>query len=126
MTIHLELSPQKIAQYRAHSQQRQQAEQAVLQARRQQAWQIARHAATLLRHQFGATKIMLFGSLAREHTFNQWSDIDIAAWGIAPQDTFRAIGVIMDLDTDIPVTLVDVNTALPSLLAAIERDGIEL
>jgi hypothetical protein len=32
----------------------------------------------------------------------------------------------MEMETEVPVNLVDVNTARPSLLAAIERDGIEL
>jgi uncharacterized protein len=56
--------------------------------------------------------------------FNRWSDVDIAAWGLAPEDTFRAIGAVMDLPTEIAVNLVDVNTARPSLVAAIERDGV--
>jgi hypothetical protein len=45
---------------------------------------------------------------------------------LALEDTFRAIGVIMDLETEFPVNLVDVNTASSSLLEAIERDGITL
>jgi hypothetical protein len=32
----------------------------------------------------------------------------------------------MDLDTSVPVNLVDVNTARPSLLETIEREGIAL
>jgi len=32
----------------------------------------------------------------------------------------------MDLDARVEVNLVDVNTCTPELLAAIERDGIEL
>ena len=62
----------------------------------------------------------------REAGFTRWSDVDIAAWGIAPEDTFQAIGTVMEMETEVPVNLVDVNTARPSLLAVIERDGIEL
>ena len=58
--------------------------------------------------------------------FTRWSDVDIAAWGLAAEDTFRAIGAVMDLETDVPVNLIDVDTAHPSLLAAIEREGIAL
>lgn len=70
--------------------------------------------------------MVVFGSLARESGFTRWSDVDIAAWGIAPEDTFRAIGAVMDLETEIPVNLVDVNTCRPSLLKAIQQDGIDL
>ncbi len=69
---------------------------------------------------------MVFGSLVREHGFTPWSDVDIAAWGISPKDTFRAIGAIMDLDTDIEMNLVDIGTCRPELLASIEQGGIEL
>lgn len=120
----MELSPEKIAHYRMSALQRQQQEEAEMGQRRQQAWQIARQAAHLLRQEFNVSRVVVFGSLAREGSFNRWSDVDIAAWGIAPENTFRAIGAVMDLGTEIPVNLVDVNTARPSLLAVIEQDGV--
>jgi predicted nucleotidyltransferase len=80
----------------------------------------------LLREQCHVSRVVAFGSLTREESFTRWSDVDIAAWGIAPEDTFRAIGAVMDLGTEIPVNLVDVNTARPSLLTVIEPDGVEL
>ncbi len=70
------------------------------------------------------SRVVVFGSLTHDYGFTRWSDVDIAAWGILPQDTFRAIGAIMDLDDEIAINLVDVNTAQPTLLATIERDGI--
>ena len=122
----IELSSEKIAQYRTVAIKRQQQAEAEIGQRRQKAWQIAKQAAHLLREEFGVSRVVVFGSLARDHGFNRWSDVDIAAWGIAPEDTFRAIGVVMDLGTDISVNLVDVNTARPSLVAVIERDGISV
>ncbi len=122
----MELSPDKIAHYRQAALQRQKQEEAELSRRRQLAWQIARQAAQLLRQEFNVSRVVVFGSLARQGSFNRWSDIDIAAWGIAPENTFRAIGAMMDLQAEISVNLVDVNTARPSLLAAIERDGISV
>jgi uncharacterized protein len=83
-------------------------------------------AARVLKEKFGVTRVVVFGSLARGTGFTRWSDVDIAAWGLALEDTFRAIGVVMDLDTEVPVNLVDVNTASPTLLEVIERDGIAL
>lgn len=67
-----------------------------------------------------------FGSLLHESRFTEWSDVDIAAWGIAPDQTFRAIGTVMDLDSSFEINLVDVNTCTPSLLRAIEEEGVDL
>ena len=125
MSAHLELSPEKLAIYRAGVHKGSQQEKPELMRRQEKAWRIARQAAQLLREQFDASRVVIFGSLARRHGFTRWSDIDIAAWGIAPEDTFRAIGAIMDLGVEIPINLVDVNTARSSLLAAIEQDGVE-
>jgi uncharacterized protein len=94
--------------------------------RRQKAWQLARQAAQLLREEFGASRVVVFGSLTREHSFTRWSDIDIAAWGIAAPDSFRAVGALMDLDEEIAVNLVDIATARPPLLATIEQDGVPI
>jgi len=52
--------------------------------------------------------------------------VDIAAWGLSPKDTLRAIGTVMDVDTAIAINLVDVGTCRPELLAAIEQEGIAL
>lgn len=122
----LKLTPEKLATYRATAQRRREQEKPELARRREQAWAAARQAAQLLREQFKATRIVVFGSLARESGFTRWSDVDIAAWGLAPEDTFRAIGAVMDLEVEIPVNLVDVNTCRPPLLSAIDRDGIDL
>ena len=126
MPAQLDLTPEKIAVYRATAQRRRQQERKEINQRREKAWQIARQAARLLHEQFHVSRVVVFGSLTREEGFTRWSDVDIAAWGIAPKDTFRAIGAVMDLETEIPVNLVDVNTARPSLLAVIEREGVEL
>jgi predicted nucleotidyltransferase len=126
MPTTLKLTPEQIAHYREHAQQRRQREQPMIERRRQQAWQAAREAARLLKQEFHATRVVLFGSLARDTGFSLWSDVDIAAWGLAPDDTFRAIGAVMDLETEVPVNLVDVNTVQLSLLESIEHEGIEL
>jgi predicted nucleotidyltransferase len=122
----LELTPEQISAYRRNAQRRREQERPEIERRRERAWESARRAARVLKKQFGVTRIVVFGSLARDTGFTRWSDVDIAAWGIAMEDTFRAIGVIMDLETEVPVNLVDVNTASPSLLETIEREGIAL
>jgi len=126
MPTTLNLTPEEIAVYRATAQKRRQQEQPELDRRREAAWQAARQAAQVLKEQFKATRVVVFGSVARGVGFTRWSDVDIAAWGLAPEDTFRAIGAVMDLDTEIMVNLVDVKTARPSLLSSIEREGVDL
>jgi predicted nucleotidyltransferase len=126
MPARFKLTPEKLAIYRATAERRREQEKPELTRRLEQAWSVARQAAQLLREQFTVTRVAVFGSLTRESGFTRWSDVDIAAWGIAPEDTFRAIGAVMDLDTEIVVNLVDVNTCRPSLLRAIEQDGIDL
>ena len=120
------ITPEQIAIYRASALRRREEERPELERRQQKGWEAARRAAQLLKERFQATRVVVFGSLVRGYGFNRWSDVDVAAWGIAPKDTFRAIGAVMDMESEIPVNLVDVNTARPSLLAAIERDGIDL
>ena len=94
--------------------------------REERAWVAARNAAALLKERFRATKVVIFGSLVHKGTFTRWSDVDIAAWGISPEDTFRAIGAVMEMSSDIEVNLVDVGTCRPSLLTVIEEQGLEL
>jgi uncharacterized protein len=54
-------------------------------------------------------QVVVFGSLVRESGFTGWSAVDIAAWGLAPEDTFRAMGMLMDLPREIPVNLAQVQ-----------------
>ena len=126
MTTPLQLSPQQIARYRATAQERRLQLQDEMTLRREMGWQAARQAANLLREQFQVERVVVFGSLVHQTVFTRWSDVDIAAWGLSVEDTFRAIGAVMDLETTIPVNLVDINTAQPSLKQAIERDGLDI
>ena len=121
-----EITPEEMAEYRATARQRSAQDQHYATQRQEHAWKSARQAAGLLKEKFGATRVMVFGSLVHEGCFTRWSDVDIAAWGIRPEDTFRAIGAVMDVDADIEINLVDVATCRPELLAAIEREGVKL
>jgi predicted nucleotidyltransferase len=126
MPTALELAPEEIATYRAAARRRGEQEQRELAQREKRAWALARRAAALLREQFEAERVVAFGSLVHKGCFTPWSDVDIAAWGIQPQDTFRAIGLVMDMDAEIELNLVDVGTCSTSLLATIEREGVPL
>src|SRR5687767_3059151 len=121
-----ELTPEEVAAYREGARRRRQAERRALAARERCAWELAQRAAAVLREQFHIDRVVVFGSLVHPGCFTPWSDLDIAAWGLRPEDTFRAIGAAMDLDAEIAVNLVDVAVCKPSILRAIEEEGIPL
>ena len=105
---------------------RQSATQAHVAKRRRRAVRLAKQAAVLLRRNFNAQRVVAFGSLAKRGGFTQWSDIDLAAWGISPDEFYKAVAVVTGLSTDFKIDLVDANTCRPSLRAAIERDGKDI
>ena len=88
------------------------------------AWGVARTAADLLRERFGATHVVVFGSLAREEWFTRWSDIDLAAWGIPPDAFFRAVAAVTGLSAEFKVDLVDPHDCRPEMRRVIEREGV--
>jgi predicted nucleotidyltransferase len=78
-------------------------------------------AADLLRSRFGATEVVLFGSLTTG-TFTDRSDVDLAVCGIASSDYFAALAALMALFGG-PVDLVRLEQAPPSLAERISREG---
>jgi uncharacterized protein len=56
-----------------------------------QAWQEVGQIVELLRTHFGATQIIVFGSLVKDR-FHETSDIDIAVAGIPPERYFESVG----------------------------------
>lgn len=71
-------------------------EQQHLRLATQRAWQEAQQIAHCLRQNFGATQIIVFGSLARDR-LTATSDIDIAVAGIARDRYFEAVAAVNDL-----------------------------
>lgn len=120
------LTQENLAEYRRVAAKRQRARVDRSKLRAEQAWRVAAQAARLLREQFHATRVVVFGSLLYPERFNEWSDIDLAAWGIPADQTFRAIGAVMDLDRNFEINLVDVNTCSSSLRRLIEQEGKDL
>lgn len=87
---------------------------------------LAREAARVLKEQFDASRVMLFGSLAHRLWFTPWSDIDLAAWDIPPHRFYDAVATITGFDRHLRINLVDATTASTELRHAIEEEGIEL
>lgn len=119
-------SPEELAVYRATAQRRCARAQEELAQRRARAWGIARQVAQLLKEQFGATRVVLFGSLARAGAFTRWSDVDLAVWGLRPEDTFHAVAALVGFDPEIQVNVVDITSCRAAVREAIECEGIEL
>ncbi len=96
--------------------------------RREHAWNVARIAAELLKTRYGATQVVVFGSLVHKTGFTPWSDVDLAVWGITPEEYYSAAGSAMDLglESGIKVDVVDTEDCAPEFLADIEIEGIEL
>ena len=121
-----DLSTSKLDEYRKTAMRRQKVRISKAKNRREKGWKLARKAAKVLRTQFQVKRVAVFGSLLHEARFTRWSDIDIAVWGLSPDQTFRAIGAVMDLDSSMELNLVDVNTCSRSLLKAIEQEAVDI
>ena len=124
----LDLTPQEWQAYKpAHSFETRNAAQKLQQKKRREvAWRLARQAAQLLRDKFKADKVVVFGSLTHQSWFNQWSDIDLAAWGIPPDRFYSAVAAITGLSPDFKIDLVDPESCQPMLREVIDQTGLEL
>ncbi len=78
-----------------------------------------------LKSRFRASRVMLFGSLARDD-FHSWSDIDLAVWDISSSDYFRAVAFASGFSKVFKVDLVDAQDCSASLLKHILKEGVEL
>lgn len=94
--------------------------------RYQEAWELAKRSAALLKKSFGAKKVVVFGSLTKRSWFTRWSDVDLAAWGVPNDKFYAAVGAVTSLTTDFKVDLVDAEEYRDSLRKAIEAEGIEI
>ncbi len=122
----LSISAEEMEVYKRTARERAQAERRAVNERRERAWRLAQQAAAKLKAEFSVSRVMVFGSVLQPERFSQWSDVDLAAWGLTSQNWLKAIGAVHDLAADIPINLVDVGCCSESLLAVIEREGVEL
>lgn len=83
--------------------------------------------AALLREQFGAKQIKVFGSLVDKSQYTKWSDINLAAWDILPEKFYDAVWDLNELSPDIKVNLVDSSNCRSLVLPQIiEEEGIDI
>jgi predicted nucleotidyltransferase len=109
--------------YQLTAQKRVQKQQEAVNKRREKAWALARTAAALLKEEFGAVQVAIFGSLVQPKLFHRRSDVDLAVWGLAESEYFRAVSQLLSLDPDISIDVVEMKHASPRLREKIEREG---
>jgi len=105
---------------------RAQAAQRRLERRHEDALETATAFAHRLCTEFGATEVILFGSVLYPDRFTFRSDIDLAVRGLGPSAFLAAYGQAMD--GEIPVDLVDLDgdAVRPEVLGSIVREGRHL
>jgi len=94
--------------------------------RRKKALVIANSIARTLREDFGAKRVVAFGSIVEKERFSPWSDIDIAVYGIQSNLFYKAVSASIDISQDFHVDIVDPEDCSPSLRRSIEKYGIEI
>jgi predicted nucleotidyltransferase len=119
----LQISAQEMQEYKRTARQRGHAEQAQLARRREHVWELARQAADVLKRDFAVARVVVFGSLVQEGRFTEWSDVDLAAWGLDSTNWLKAIGAERRQSDELELNLVYVESCSPELLAVIEREG---
>lgn len=119
-------SPERLETYQDTARLRWAEERHRLAQRHERAWAVAREAAELLRRDYGVDRVALFGSLVRGELFHSRSDVDLAVWGLDEKHYYRAIARLLALDPAFEVDLVMAEEIPPSLLTAIEKEGMEL
>lgn len=85
-----------------------------------------RKVAGLLKAEFGAKRVVLFGSMAHEAWFTADSDIDLAVEGLRDEHYWKAWEALEDEIRDRPVDLIDLESASESLRKSIDRYGVDL
>jgi len=97
-----------------------------LEERRAKGLELAKKASLLLRQRYGAKRVVVFGSLASTKAFSDWSDIDLAAWGIAPDKFFSAVAAVTGLSPHFRIDLVEPDTCREAMRDSIQIHGIEI
>ena len=119
------ITDEEFAIYRQTMHQRDAEHRAKLNQRFVSANRVAKLASNLLRQDFQAKQVILFGSLVSQNLFHVTSDIDLAVSGLTPLDYFSAVARLQDLST-FKIDLVRIESCKPSLKAVIQGEGQEI
>jgi predicted nucleotidyltransferase len=92
---------------------------------RDEAFSTARTLARVLKKDFAAKKVKIFGSACRGD-FHRRSDIDLAAWGIPASAFYRAVSFVTGYSRKWKIDLIDAEDCKESLKQSLDQEGIEL
>ncbi len=118
----IEMDPSMLEQYRPFKLYEQGKPAASLY---REALKVAKKISGELTKQFGAKRVVLFGSLSRGD-FSSGSDIDLAVWGIPAYDFFRAVAFACGISDVWKVDVVDAQDCSDTLRKVILEEGTEL
>ncbi len=119
------ITPEQMEAYRRGARERLARARQAAAARREKALLVVRAAARLLKDNYGATRVVAYGSVLDADRFGPRSDIDLAAQGIPPGDFWRAWGAVERLGPEFEINLLALETASDRLLAHINAQGLE-
>ncbi|MGB9499492.1 MAG: nucleotidyltransferase family protein [Dissulfuribacterales bacterium] len=124
----LQMTPNEWKRYRPSAQNvEERSEQSpISHGNRKNALQVAKQAANVLREHFGAQKVVVFGSLATNIDFTEFSDIDLAAWGIPGNLYYKAVAAVTGFSERYKIDLIDPMLCRESIKKAILEHGVEL
>ncbi len=109
--------------FRAAWRLRAQHRQETLEKRRVKARKGALRLASIIMRREGINKVILFGSTLIPGRFQEESDIDLAVWGLRPEEYFNLL-CELERATDFLVDLVPAEEARPHILKRIEKGEI--
>ena len=118
------LASEKLRIYRDSARRRWQSEQEDLDLFYEKVRGVGREAARILKREYGAKRVAVFGSAAHRHRFHSRSDLDLAVWGLDEKQYYRAVSRLLQIDQSLSVDLIRVEDADPSLLALIDKESI--
>jgi uncharacterized protein len=121
-----DILPEQMERYRKAAVERLERDQQAAKPRRVTAMAVAKQAARVLKDRYGATRVVLFGSLAHGAWFNPGSDIDLAAEGIPPRLFWKAWCALDRLQSSFEIELVAWETASARLRGELDRYGVDL
>ena len=117
------ISADKMYGYIFAARKREQARQDCLRQLQSRGIETAKHAARILRQEFGVKRVVLFGSMLQPK-IHEDSDIDLAVWNLSKSDYFQAVGKLQGL-SEFAIDLIEAENAPDYIIEAIAQ-GIEL
>ncbi|MEL6553522.1 MAG: nucleotidyltransferase domain-containing protein [Cyanobacteria bacterium J06621_11] len=113
---------EKYQAYAAYWQQRKAEKRSRLKQRHEDGLKTAKALADILKSDFGATKVALFGSMLSVNDIHMNSDIDLAVWELPFDAYIKALSQLMSHSGEFSVDLVRIEEAPPSLELSTSRE----